>query len=80
MNKNIKGAEKLIKDINKKRLNWNERSMFTIKGVRNLSVSDLDTIELYANTYIRNGGYGFPGLMNPLGEVKEVLQKYNLVA
>ncbi|MFW6015515.1 MAG: hypothetical protein ACOCRK_03695 [bacterium] len=74
----IKGANKLLKDIKKKKDNWNERSCFTIKGVKNLSVADLDTLELYATVFLQNGGYNFYGLMKPLGSVKEVLDKYNV--
>ena len=51
--KNIKQAQKIIKDINKKILAWNERSQFTIKGVKNLSRADLDSLVLYAETYER---------------------------
>lgn len=74
----IKSANKLIKDIQSKRNSWDERSQFTIKGVRNLSPADLDQIQLYAETYINSGGSGFPGLMNPFGEVGEVLDSYGL--
>lgn len=77
---NIKGAEKLLRDIEKKILNWNERSMFRLKGVGNLSRADLDSLELYAQTYIRSGGYGFPGLMEPRGSIKEVLDKYGVTS
>lgn len=77
---NIENAIKLIKDVNKKLEKWDERSNFTVKGVRNLSMSDMDTIVLYAETYIRNGGYGFTGLMKPLGGVEKVLSKYGLIA
>lgn len=70
-------ANKLIKDINKKKASWNERSQFKIKGVGNLSVSDLDQLELYAQTYISNGG-SFTGLMEPFGEIREVLDAYDL--
>lgn len=79
-NNNIKNAEKLIKDIEKKILNWNERSQFRLKGIGNLSRADLDSLELYANTYIRSGGYGFPGLMKPMGSIAEVLEKYGITA
>lgn len=75
---NVKNAKKLIGDIKKKINNWNERSMFTLKGVKNLSMSDLDTLELYATTFIRTGG--FYGLMEPRGAIAEVLTKYNIVA
>ena len=70
-------AEKIIRDIDNKIDNWNERSMFTIKGVKNLSMADLDTIKLYAQTYARYES--FDGLMQPRGSVKEVLQAYGLI-
>jgi len=79
MNGSIKNAQKLIQDIEKKISNWNERSQFRLKGVGNLSRSDLDDLELYANTYIHSGGYGFPGLMKPLGSIAEVLEKYGII-
>lgn len=60
---------KLMKDIEKARNEWNEYSPFRIRGVGGLSPSDLDTIELYAQT-------GGQGLMRPLGPVKDVLEKY----
>ena len=74
----IKNAEKLIQEVKKKRMKV-EYNVGTFKGVRNLSVSDLDSIELYAETYIANGGTGFSGLMQPMGEVKEVLDRCELV-
>lgn len=67
--------EQCIKDIEKAIDRWNERSMFTIKGVKNLSRADLDTIILYAEYF---DGQGFPGLMKPLGGVREVLSKYGM--
>lgn len=75
---NKKNAEKLLSDIQKKIQNWNERSSFTLKGVKNLSMADLETLELYADTYIRTGG--FYGLMEPRGAIAQVLVKYNIVA
>lgn len=72
----MENAKKLIRDIEKKKEKWDEMSMFKIKGVKNLSVSDLDTIVLYAETYIKNGS--FRGLMRPVGGVLEVLDAYEL--
>lgn len=77
---NVKGAERLMKDINKKKLQWDERSQFSIKGVKNLSMGDLGMIELYAEVYIKNGGHLFSDFMSPRGSVKEVLEKYDIVA
>lgn len=73
----MKNAEKLIKDIKRKKDQWDERSQFELKGVGNLSNSDLDELDLYANTYKDNGG-SFQGLSSPLGDVKEVLDAYGL--
>lgn len=73
----MSNANTLINDINKKKESWNERSQFKLKGVGNLSVSDLDLLELYAQTYITNGG-SFTGLMEPFGEIKEVLDAYGV--
>lgn len=78
MPESVKNAQKLLNDIEKKIRNWNERSMFTLKGVKNLSMSDLDTLELYATTFIRTGR--FYGLMEPRGAIAEVLTKYNIIA
>lgn len=61
--------EQLIKDVESKIASWNERSMFKLKGVGNLSKSDMETLELYAIT----GGIG---LMKPRNEVAKVLEKY----
>jgi len=77
----VKNAVKLIKDIDKKKSKWNERSQFKIKSVGNLSFSDLGTLELYANQYIsnaENGRTGFNGLMQPRGNIEKVLSKYEL--
>lgn len=60
--------KRLEQDINKALDNWNERSSFRIRGVKNLSRSDLDTILLYVET-------GGRGLMKPVGYVAEVLEK-----
>lgn len=73
----FKNAEKLIKDIDKKIRNWDERSQFKIKGVSNLSRADLDQMKLYAEFFIRNGG-SFSGLMKPMGSLKEVLDAYGI--
>lgn len=72
-----KQAMKLKNDIQKLKNNWNERDQFKLKGVGNLSVADLDQLELYADEYIRNNG-SFGTLMSPLGDTKIILDKYNL--
>ena len=70
-------AKKLLTDINKKIDSWNERSMFTLRGIKNLSMSDMLTIQLYAETILRQGNYF--GLSNPIGKTFEVLSKYELI-
>ena len=55
----------------------NEYRTSTLKGVKNLSRSDLETIELYAETIDRTGGYSF--LREPAGAVREVLVKYGFI-
>lgn len=74
----MENAKKLINDINLKLKKWDEKSNFTIKGVKNLSRSDLDTLVLYAQQYIMSGGYSFSGLMEPFGDIKKVLSKYDI--
>lgn len=73
----INNAQQLINDANGK-LGGTEANTSELKGVKNLSVSDLETLILYAESYIQSGGYGFNGLMEPLGEVGQVLGKYGL--
>ena len=74
---NRENAQKLIKTINQKINSWNERSGFTIHGVKNLSRADLDMIKLYCQNVINYGDYR--GLMKPLGSEKEVLEKAGIV-
>ena len=63
----------IYKDLEKLRLK-NEYRASTLRGVKNMSRSDLDMIELYAETIDRTGSYY--GLMEPRGGVREVLIKY----
>lgn len=82
MDNKIKQATKAIKDVETKIKSWNERSNFTLKGVKNLSMSDMETIKYYSEVAIKNIGFGYPifhGIMEPLGSLKEVLEKYNLI-
>lgn len=74
----MRKTDKLISDVNKKLANWNERSTFTLKGVRNLSRSDMDVLLLYAEHYNQYGS--FDGLMDPVGGIKDVLTAYGLIA
>lgn len=74
-----KASEKLIKDIKTKILNWNERSQFKIKGVGNLSKSDLDTLTMYAENAIRNPHNPEGGFMPLRGGVREVFIAYGIL-
>lgn len=76
MEEKIKNAQKLCKDINKN-LNKNEYNCRSFKGVKNLSVSDLESIKLYAEHFLKYKS--FRGLMTPLGNEKKVLIKYKLL-
>ncbi len=75
--KSIKNAIKLMKDVEMKIDKWNGRSI-TLKGVKNLSRADLDSLVLYAQKFIENNGYGFYGYMKPLGSIKKVLDSYGI--
>lgn len=72
------GSNKLIQDIDKKIRNWNERSQFKIKGVSNLSFSDLEMLKLYAEENIRRGDISH--LMEPRGGIAGVLKAYGIVS
>lgn len=67
INKLKKEVEKLIDE--------NEYNIVKIKGVK-LSRADLEQLDLYCNILLRNGNLN--GYM-VYGEVKEVLQKYNII-
>lgn len=58
-----------------KLINENEYNIVKIKGVK-LSRADLEQLDLYCNILLRNGNLN--GYM-VYGEVKEVLQKYNII-
>lgn len=67
INKLKQEVEKLIDE--------NEYNIVKIKGVK-LSRADLEQLDLYCNILLRNGNLN--GYM-VYGEVKEVLQKYNII-
>lgn len=73
----LMNAIKLLSTIRSKRENWDERGSFNIKGVSNLSSSDLDTLEMYAQCIYRHGTYQ-GRLMQPYGGVGDVLKEYGL--
>lgn len=66
INKLKKEVEKLIDE--------NEYNIVKIKGVR-LSRADLETLEFFCNILLKNGNLN--GYI-VVGEVKEVLEKYNI--
>ena len=70
---NRENAQKLINTINQKINNWNERSSFTIHGVKNLSRADLDMIKIFCEEIVEFGEL-IQGL-KPMGSEKEVLEK-----
>jgi len=67
INKLKQEVEKLIDE--------NEYNIVKIKGVK-LSRADLEQLDLYCNILLKNGNLN--GYM-VYGEVKEVLQKYNII-
>lgn len=70
-----KKIKKLRNEIEKKLNNWNERSQFTISGVKNLSMGDIDTILMHLDHLERN----VTGNFLYHGGVKEVLEKNGLL-
>lgn len=71
-------ARELMEDVKKLKSNWDDRSQFKLKGVENLSVSDLEQLDLYVGAYIESGGTGFGQFTEPLGDIKEVLDAYGI--
>lgn len=67
----MKAKEQLRKDVEKALDSWDERSNFTLKGVRNLSFSDLQMIEMYLDLDGQN-------LREPIGEIGEVFEAYGI--
>ncbi len=72
----VKAAKRLIETCERE-IFKSEYSLFTIRGVENLSRSDVDTIILYCEYYIKNKTIG--GLMPPRGGVADVLKKIEIV-
>lgn len=73
---NDQNAIKLWKDCAKK-LDEMECRTVTLKGVKNLSRSDLETLQMYAKLAIREGLHGY-GLAPLRGNLLEVWNKYNV--
>ena len=74
----IRNANKLIEDLQKKMKNDDYRTM-SVRGIRSVSKADLDTAIIYAKAFIKHDGDGFYGLIEPTGNVKELLIKYRLI-
>lgn len=71
----VKAARRLIETCERE-IFKSEYALFTIRGVENLSRSDVDTIMLYCEYFIKNKTIG--GLMPPRGGVAEVLKKIDI--
>lgn len=66
--------EELLKKI-KSALRNNEADTVTLRGVT-LSVSDLEVLKLYAETYLKQGHFGD---LEPVGNIKKVLDEYGAI-
>lgn len=71
---NIKNAQKLDADITKI-LGTNEYRTYTLKGVRNLSYSDLEVLQMYADYAIKDELHT---LMPLRGNLAKVWEKYKI--
>ena len=69
-------ARKFLAMLERKIDNWDERSCFTVCGVKNLSRSDMDDLILYTEHFIEYGY--FIGLRERLGRIAEVLKNADL--
>lgn len=72
----MKRQIELLEEIAQTRANWDERSCFEVDGIGNLSQSDLDSLVLYTDTYLKYGD--FRGLMEPRGNIEKILAKYGM--
>ena len=71
---NIKNAQKLDADITKI-LGTNEYRTYVLKGVRNLSYSDLEVLQMYAHYAVNDELH----TLTPLrGNLAKVWEKYNI--
>ena len=68
--------QKLRKAIQSKLDRWDERSMFTISGVRRLTRADIDCLLMCCDQYERNGDLQGLDYFSP--EVREVLEKNDM--
>lgn len=73
----MKNAEKLINDVTKK-IQSSEYGTVKMKGVSNLSRSDLEDTIMYAQNYIQHDGQSFGNVMSPVGGTEELLKAYGI--
>lgn len=74
--KKKESAKKLITELQTKINNWDQKSLFAIKGIRELAYSDLDSAMMYAKRVIEKGG--LDGFVPPFGKTKDLLAAYGL--
>lgn len=72
----MKNAQKCIEAMEKK-INTMEHSLVTVKGEK-LSRADVETVKMYAESYLRSGGSSWNGLMEPFGSIAKVLESFGL--
>lgn len=72
----VPNFEQLRRVIEKKLDQWNERSTFTISGIRGLTRSDIDCLLMCCDQYERNGDLQGLDYFSP--EVRRVLEKYDM--
>lgn len=67
---------KMITEVNAK-IRSNEYNTVSIKGVKNLSRADLEEIVFFGEQLLATNGT-LQGLMAPLGNVRALLEKYDV--
>lgn len=67
--------KRLRNDISKKIGRWNERSLFTLAGVKRLSLGDMNTLMMCCRYYEAHGSLDGINPYNP--DVLEVLDRYS---
>lgn len=72
----IQNFNRLRQVIKKKLDQWNERSTFTISGVRNLTRSDIDALLMCCDQYERNDDLQSLDYFSP--GVRRVLEEFDM--
>ena len=67
---------RLRNDISKKINRWNERSLFTLAGVKRLSLGDMNTLMMCCQYYETHGSLHGISPFNP--DIWEVLDRYSI--